>query len=64
MKKLSKKRIKENMKHKEKDEKKIDKYGSIIKIKSIWKEKSIKVIVFQNQKIIDCNSWFLLIYFF
>ena len=64
MKKLSKK-IEENMKYKEKDENKKNwkrQNGSIVKIKSIWKEKKC-IEVFTFQKIIDGSSWFLLIYF-
>ena len=56
------------MKYKEKDERKKKKNwkrqnGSIVYIKSIWKKKCIEVFAFQNQKIIDGSSWFLLIYF-
>ena len=65
MKKLYKK-IKENMKYKEKDENKKNwkrQNRFIVQIKSKWKEKSIKNFAFQNQKIIEGNNWFLLIYF-
>ena len=56
------------MKHKEKKEKKRikrDKMDSQSKLKTYEKkkEKCIKVFAFQNQKIIDSSSWFLLIYF-
>ena len=67
VKKLSKK-IEENMKHKKKMKTKRiekDKIDSQSKLKAYEKKKKcIEVFTFQNQKIIDGSSWFLLIYFF